>query len=139
MNTVFFHNINLKSNLQQAKKVKKIIETIFLKEKTILNRVDYIFCTDNYLLNINRQFLQQDDFTDTITFTLSEKGQPVSGEIYISIERIKENTKTFNVAYQNELLRVMIHSALHLCGYEDNSDMKKKKMHERENYYLKLL
>ncbi len=139
MNTIFFHNVGIKPNLNQAKKVKTLIETVFKKEKTEFNRVDYIFCSDNYLLDINRQFLQHDDFTDTITFTLSEKGQPISGEIYISIERIKENAKTFDVPYQNELLRVMIHSALHLCGYEDNSKRKKEMMHERENYYLKLI
>lgn len=139
MNTIFFHNVGIKSNLNQVKKVKTLIETVFKKEKTEFNRVDYIFCSDNYLLDINRQFLQHDDFTDTITFTLSEKGQPISGEIYISVERIKENAKTFDVPYQNELLRVMIHSALHLCGYEDNSKRKKEMMHERENYYLKLI
>lgn len=139
MNTIFFHNVGIRPNLNQVKKVKTLIETVFKKEKTEFNRVDYIFCSDNYLLDINRQFLQHDDFTDTITFTLSEKGQPISGEIYISVERIKENAKTFDVPYQNELLRVMIHSALHLCGYEDNSKQKKKIMHERENYYLKLI
>ncbi|MBS1744889.1 MAG: rRNA maturation RNase YbeY [Bacteroidetes bacterium] len=138
MNTVFFHNIGIKSNLKQSNLVKKKIKSIFDKEKTTLNRVDYIFCSDKYLLDINRQFLQHDEFTDTITFTLSEKQQPIIGEIYISIERIKENAKIYNVPYQNELLRVMIHSALHLCGYEDNSKSRKKMMHERENYYLKL-
>lgn len=96
---------------------------------------------DENLLTLNRQYLSHDEYTDIITFDLSEKSKrkrkEIDGEIYISIERVKENAKTFGKAFQEELHRVMIHGVLHLCGYRDKSSGSQKKMREKEDFYLK--
>ena len=96
----------------------------------------YIFCSDDYLLKINRKYLQHDFYTDTITFDLSEKNG-VFGEIYVSVDRIKDNAFLFNSSFRNEIHRVIFHSALHLCGYEDKNMNKKKLMTKKEEFYLK--
>jgi probable rRNA maturation factor len=98
--------------------------------------VSYIFCTDNFLLELNQKFLGHNTLTDILTFVISEKKSPVIGEIYISIERVKENAFEINANFSKELVRVMIHGILHLCGYEDHSAQEKKIMRHREDYYL---
>lgn len=118
--------------------LKRFIETIFLKENKKLAVINYVFCTDNMLLEINRNFLQHDYYTDIITFGLSEKNQPVEAEIYISIDRVKENARDLNVPYQEEMRRVLFHGALHLCGFKDKSKAEIKLMRAKEDYYLGL-
>jgi len=113
-----------------------LIRTLFEEQHTTLEKLSYIFCTDEYLLELNSKYLNHTTLTDVITFPLSEVDAPVIAEIYISIDRIKENAKKFNTQYQTELLRVMIHGALHLCGYGDKKASEKSKMREKENYYL---
>jgi len=113
-----------------------LIRTLFEEQHTTLEKLSYIFCTDEYLLELNSKYLNHTTLTDVITFPLSEVDAPVIAEIYISIDRIKENAKKFNTQYQTELLRVMIHGALHLCGYGDKKASEKSKMREQENYYL---
>lgn len=137
MNKIYIYGADKVADLKNRKAVKKLIVLLFENENTALERVNYIFCSDEYLLNINKQFLNHNTLTDVITFLVSTKGKPVYGEIYLSVERIKENAKTYNVEYQNELLRVMIHGALHLCGYTDKTKTAKAQMNEKENYYLK--
>lgn len=107
------------------------------KEKKKPGDINYIFCTDKYLLNINRKYLQHDDYTDIITFDYTVKDL-ISGDIYISIDRVKENAGVYKVSFQNELLRVMVHGQLHLCGYKDKSNRDAKLMREKEDYYLSL-
>jgi len=87
---------------------------------------------------MNKQFLNHPDYTDILTFPLSDKNQPIEGEIYISIDRIKYNSLIFNTSFKSEFLRVVFHGALHLCGYNDHSSQEIKKMRERENHYLRL-
>ncbi len=98
---------------------------------------------DENLLALNRQYLSHDEYTDIITFDLSEKSgkkkEEIEGEIYISLERVKENAKTFGKTFQEELYRVMIHGVLHLCGYCDKSSASQKKMRAKEDFYLKKL
>jgi rRNA maturation RNase YbeY len=89
------------------------------------------------LLHINKEFLNHSTLTDVITFSLSEPSKPIQGEVYLSVDRIRENAKSFSVRYQNELLRVMIHGALHLCGYADKTKKAQTQMRAREDYYLK--
>ena len=91
---------------------------IFKKEDRPLDRLDLIFCSDAYLLQINQDFLGHSDLTDIITFDLSDE-QDSSAEIYISVDRVRENAKTFGVSVENELHRVIFHGILHLCGYKD--------------------
>lgn len=98
--------------------------------------MDIIFCTDSYLQNINQKFLSHSTLTDTITFTLSNAKEPVIGESYISIDRIKENAKMLKVPYQEEVIRVILHSTLHLCNYSDKTTENHKKMHRLQENYL---
>lgn len=95
-----------------------------------------MFCTDDYLLSLNQQFLDHNTLTDILTFTLSESGAPVESEIYISIERVRENAASFNTVYRQEFLRVIIHGILHLCGYSDHTKEEKASIRKKENYYL---
>ena len=136
MNKIYFHDLNIKSHLLHRGDLKKFLLTIFKKEKTIVKRVDIIFCTDEYLLSINKEFLNHNYYSDTISFHLSGAMDPVIGELYLSIDRIKANAKDFKITYQNELLRVIIHSCLHLCGYKDKKREEKIIMAERERFYV---
>jgi rRNA maturation RNase YbeY len=137
MEKIFLHRADVKIDLKNRTTVKQLIANLFKKEQVDLNRINYIFCSDDYLLKINRQYLDHDMLTDIITFPLSPTGEPVIAEIYVSIERIKENAKAYEVSYQNELLRVMIHGALHLCGYKDKQQSEQLQMRSKEDHYLK--
>ena len=123
---------------QQKMLLKTFIESIFKKEKKQLAGLRYVFCSDDMLLDINRNFLQHDYFTDIITFGLSEKGQPIEGEIYISIDRVEENAAKFAVSKEEELNRVLIHGFLHLMGYKDKSKVERENMRMKEDEYLEL-
>lgn len=117
--------------------IKKIIVKIFLDKEKKIDKLNYIFCSDSYLLQINKTYLKHDFFTDIISFDLSE-GEAVTGEIYISIDRVKENAITHSSSFKNELLRVIFHGALHLCGYNDKKKSEITLMRKKEDYYLQL-
>lgn len=98
--------------------------------------INYIFCSDDYLLDINRQYLQHDYYTDIITF---ESAHPdLAADIFISVDRVKENAEKYAKSFDAELLRVMLHGVLHLCGLPDAEPEEKEIMHKNENYYLSL-
>ena len=120
--------------LSDRNKLKSFIETLFKKEKTKLGSLQYIFCSDEFLLDINRQYLKHDYFTDIITFDLGDK--ETVGEIYISIDRVKDNAASFKTSFKRELHRVIFHGALHLCGYKDKLNEEKKIMRAKEDRYL---
>jgi rRNA maturation RNase YbeY len=123
------------SQRKTANWIKKAIET----EGGRLAYINYIFCSDQYLYEINSQFLKHKTFTDIITFDLRENPQdPLEAEIYISIPRVKENAKKFGVSLSSEINRVMIHGVLHLLGYKDKSLPEKMLMREKEDSYLSL-
>ncbi|HEV7423609.1 MAG TPA: rRNA maturation RNase YbeY [Candidatus Paceibacterota bacterium] len=130
----FFDKVTI--NLKGRAGLKKAIEGIFKREKKDLVGVNYVFCSDKALLKINRQYLQHDDYTDIITFDLSETGSGIVGEIYISIDRVRDNARKNEVLLKTELLRVIFHGALHLCGYNDKTSDEKTRMRGKENYYL---
>lgn len=109
---------------------------LFKKEKKKLANLNYIFCSDEYLLAINRDFLQHDYYTDIVTFELNDPGTPISGEIYISIDRIRDNAKNLEESFTRELHRVIFHGALHLCGYRDKTQEEEKLMRKMEDKYL---
>lgn len=115
--------------------LKEFLVFLFKKEKKSLRSLNYIFCSDNYLLEINRQYLNHDFYTDIITFELSAD-KSSEGDIYISIDRVKDNAIRFNTSFNKELHRVIFHGALHLCGYKDKSKADEQKMREREDFYL---
>lgn len=136
MRKVFFHFANKKIHLNNRVRIKNFISEIFRKEKIDFTRIDYVFCSDRYLLRINKNFLHHSYYTDVISFTLNNN--PLSGEIYISIDRVKDNSKKYSVFFKQEILRVIFHGALHLCGYLDKTKKERELMSLMENKYLNL-
>ncbi|TKK71474.1 rRNA maturation RNase YbeY [Ilyomonas limi] len=136
MSAIKFYVIDINPAFTQKIKLKQFIKHIFSIEGKKLDRIDFIFCSDEYLLSLNQQFLQHDYLTDILTFDLSTNNKAITGEVYISIDRIKENAATNNATYLHELKRVIFHGVLHLCGYLDKTSEEKALMTEMENYYL---
>ncbi|MDT0606266.1 rRNA maturation RNase YbeY [Croceitalea rosinachiae] len=113
------------------------ISRIIAKEKAVLGELNYIFCNDTYLLNVNEQYLGHDTFTDIITFDYVE-GNTISGDIFISIERVIENAAKYEVGFAVELQRVMSHGVLHLLGYNDKAEEEQTLMKSKENEMMEL-
>lgn len=126
---------NLDFSLHGETKVKNWIKKIVKQEGKTVGNISYFFCTDKYILKINLQFLNHDFYTDIITFDYSEK-KKIEGEIFINIERVKENAGAFKQAFQTELMRTVIHGILHLCGYKDKTPADKKRMRIKEDEAL---
>jgi probable rRNA maturation factor len=120
----------------EKKKLKDAVAVLMDEEGRAFESLDYIFCSDEYLLEINHAYLKHDDLTDIITFDLSDSPDVIKGEIYISVERVLDNSLVFNSSFRDELARVVFHGALHLCGYKDKDKKDQVKMREKENYYL---
>jgi rRNA maturation RNase YbeY len=130
-----FHCEDIKVPLKEKKAIREWIVGAITREGKKTGGIDYILCSDNFLLKINQEYLKHDDFTDVITFDYTE-GDRVSGDIFISYERIAENAAGLNITAEEELKRVMIHGVLHLCGYKDKNPADKKRMTEKENEHL---
>jgi len=124
--------------IRDRAKLKKFIEAAFRKEKKKLLSLNFIFCTDQDLLEINQSYLKHDYYTDIITFELSEKGQPVEGEVYISVDRVRDNSQRLKESNYKELHRVIFHGVLHLCGYQDKRAEEKKRIRAKEDELLGL-
>jgi len=124
-------------NLGADDKYTDWINNIVLGEQWELGNLDYVFCTDDYLYLLNEKYLGHKTYTDIITFDYSE-GNTVSGEIYISVDRVKENAKRYNVDFDKELQRVMAHGLLHLMGFNDKTDEEKELMRDKENEKINL-
>lgn len=122
--------------LKNKKYLRSWIEATIVAENYVLKEVNYIFCPDAYLLKINQDYLRHDTYTDIITFDNADTEKEIVGDIFISAERVAENASTYQLAFLQELYRVMIHGALHLCGYKDKSPKDKKLMTGKENFYL---
>lgn len=133
---ISFHFTVPGSFLKNRTSLKAFIAHLFKKEGKKLTSLNYIFCDDEYLLNINKQYLQHDFYTDIITFELSDTDS-TEGEIYISVDRVRENAAQFKTSFKEELHRVIFHGALHLCGYKDKSNTHKAEMRKKEQEYLK--
>lgn len=124
--------------IKHRTKLKSFIGNLFSIEKRKLGHLSYIFCSDEHLLKINQEFLQHDFYTDVITFDLGLNGAPIEGEIYISIDRVKDNARLMKLSFREELHRVMFHGALHLCGYKDKTSKDEQIMRKMEEKYLNL-
>lgn len=135
---VYLSAHEVKVGLKDRTRLKKFIEMLFEREEQELQHLQYVFCSDEYLLHINQEFLQHDTYTDIVTFELSPVPDVTEGEIYISIDRVKENADKFGVTENYELHRVMFHGALHLCGYKDKTKKEEELMRQKEDEYLKL-
>ena len=133
----FFYQ-DVKFVFKQRLYLKDFLIKLFKSEKTALGSLNIIFCSDDELLQINRQFLQHNYYTDIITFPLSVNGEPIDAELYISIDRVRDNAKQNKRSFNNELHRVIFHGCLHLAGYNDKSSQEIKKIREREDHFLRL-
>ncbi len=136
MPAIHFFEEDISYKIKNKAAVRQWITETIQAEGYKLKELTYIFCSDEYLLQINRQYLDHDTYTDIITFDNSEKERVIIGDIFISIERIRENAAKFNTTDTNELHRVIIHGALHLVGYGDKTAAAKQKMTQKEDFYL---
>lgn len=133
--SINFYNEDI-SALRLAKgDLRNWINSVIKEEKRKTGDLNFIFCSDEYLLRINQQYLEHDYYTDIITFDYVT-GSVISGDIFISIDRVKENAGVYQVSFSTELNRIMIHGVLHLLGYKDKEVEHKKIMTEKEDYYL---
>ncbi|QJB40956.1 rRNA maturation RNase YbeY [Chitinophaga oryzae] len=126
----------VKVDLKEKRKLKAFLKDLFADEGQGVKDLHYIFCSDAYLLEINKQFLQHDTYTDIVTFEMGEDPDVTEGEIYISVDRVKENAGKFKVSVNQELHRVIFHGALHLCGFKDKSKAENALMQQMEDKYL---
>ncbi|HEY8928366.1 MAG TPA: rRNA maturation RNase YbeY [Mucilaginibacter sp.] len=136
MPAIHFFEEDITYKLKNKTAVRAWVTETIRAEGYKLKELTYIFCSDAYLLQINRQYLNHDTYTDIVTFDNSEIAGSIAGDIFISIERIRENAEKYKHAEAEELHRVIIHGALHLLGYKDKSAADKKKMTEKEDFYL---
>jgi len=121
--------------------IRRIAELILLNEKITEALVNIVFVDDEFIINLNKEFLHKETTTDVISFTLeknSEKGF-LEGEVYANLEQVRRQAQDYDVSWQNELLRIVIHGVLHLTGYDDQSVEEKKQMTEKEDFYLSLI
>jgi rRNA maturation RNase YbeY len=134
-----FYEQNISAKLKNKRKLSTFLDAYIKKYIKNLKLTDlaYIFCDDEYLLEINQRFLEHNTLTDIITFNLSDTAGELKAEIYISVERVRENSEKFGVSYENELHRVIFHGALHLCGFKDKKPADKKEMQGMENKWLR--
>lgn len=131
----FFYGDVPSISLKGKRVLQQFVSEIFFKEGKVLDHLSYIFCSDPFILDINQKFLNHDYYTDIITFDLSEGGGIV-GEVYISIDTVRSNSILHHTHFNEEMLRVIFHGALHLCGFRDKKKSEKDVMRQKEEYYL---
>lgn len=137
-----FHIEDIEFQLQEPEKIIQWLSSCIQEENCIYQQLDFIFCSDSYLHQINLQYLEHDTYTDIITFDYSEFQESqqklsISGDLFISIDRVQENAMALEIPFLQELLRVMIHGILHLCTYKDGTEVEEKIMRAKEDFYLK--
>jgi len=141
--SINFFTQDITFTLRNKTKLREWLHTVTKKEAAEIAELNYIFCSDKYLLELNKKHLNHNTLTDVITFDNAPRPSPldprpsITGDIFISIPRIKENAKQYNVTTAHELHRVMVHGLLHLLGYTDKKPAHKALMTEKEDYYLK--
>lgn len=138
MNTVNFFYEDTAFELAHKEVITSWIIHTIAEEKHQLSEINYIFCSDEYLHQINVDYLQHDYYTDIITFDNSEDERTVESDIFVSVERVQDNARDQGIPFEQELRRVVIHGVLHLVGYNDKTDEQQMQMREKENAYLSL-
>ena len=135
---IHFHQADQSTVLKNKIRLKQFLASIVqdFRKNHRIDTINYIFCSDEYLLSINQEYLQHDTYTDIITFDLSNNKIEIVSDIYISIDRVKENAQKFNSNMEHELHRVLFHGILHLCGLKDKSKQDAALMRSKEEYYL---
>ena len=136
--SISFHSEDVDFQLENEQKFIDWINLTIQQEEKSATEITYVFCSDEYLYQMNLDYLNHDTYTDIITFDYTENSI-VSGDIFISIDRVKENAIKFNTTFLNELSRVIIHGVLHLVGYKDKTTEQKQVMRSKEDFYLTLL
>jgi probable rRNA maturation factor len=139
MSRVNFFSHEIRFKLKAPRKISSWINRVVEADGATIKEINYVFCSDSYLLSLNQGFLKHNTLTDIITFDNSEEPSALEGEIYISIERVKENAEKYEATFENELSRVMIHGVLHLLGYKDKKPPEKARMRKKEEACLSLL
>ncbi len=132
---IYYDKINFR--LREAGKAVKIINKVIESEKMLAGDLNFIFTDNKTIKGINKEFLEHNYYTDVIAFDYKSEGI-INGEIYISIDTVKKNANNYNVSLKDEIIRVMIHGTLHLCGDEDRTQIEKSGMREKENYWLRI-
>lgn len=135
---IHFYFEKVQPRLKNRNQLKTFISFLVGNEKRDLHSLNYIFCGDAVLLEINREYLAHDYFTDVISFDLSSTPKEILADIYISVDRVRENARSLKLPFSEEFHRVMIHGLLHLCGYNDKTDSQRKLMRNKEDFYLNL-
>ena len=135
---ISFHYQDVSFPFSQREQLKAFLLKLLKKQGRAVDHINYIFCDDNYLLSLNQQYLDHNTLTDIITFELSAPGKPIVSDIYISIERVRENALVFTTPFYKELHRVIFHGAPHLCGYKDKSKIDASRMRAAEDKYLNI-
>ena len=130
-------NYELEFNIDNEEDYSVWISEVISSENRLEGEINYIFCDDAYLIQLNQQYLDHDTLTDIISFDYSE-GNNLHGDIFISVERVKENAKDFNVSFEEELRRVIIHGLLHYCGYKDKNEEDEVLMRQKEEEKMKM-
>lgn len=134
--SILFYSEGIDFTIQSEDEVKQWLQIIVKQEEKELDYVNYIFLTDEALLLKNKEFLNHDYYTDIISFQMEQ--HPIAGDIFISIDRVKENANTYGISFMSELLRVISHGMLHFIGFGDKTEEEIKEMRAKEDYYLKL-
>ena len=134
---IFFHDEGINSGLKNKRAIRSWFKQVLLREGKKCGQINIILAGDKYLRNINKKYLSRDYYTDIITFDYSE-GKVLNGDLFISLERVKENGKNYGEGEEKELLRVMVHGLLHLAGYDDKQDEERERMKGKESEYLSL-
>ncbi len=132
-NTILFFYEEISLNLDESK-LNSWLRSVITEHQKELETLNYIFCSDEYLLDINRKYLNHDYYTDVIGFPYAQ--EHIEGDIYISIDRVRENALALKTSFENELNRVIVHGLLHFLGYEDKTPETKEQMRQKENHYL---
>lgn len=133
-----FHSESIDFKVTTPIKTKRWLKSVIETEGFELGEINYIFCNDEYLHKINVEYLDHDTLTDIITFDNSEDEELIEGDIFVSIERIKDNANDFKTSFEHEFRRVIVHGVLHLCGYYDKTDEDEKQMRAKEDHYISL-
>ena len=131
---ILFLNEDIDFNLEQQAHFQNWLLEVIRQESKAVAKLNYVFCSDEYLLQVNRQFLDHDYYTDIISFPMNT--DPVSGDILISVDRVRENAKTYSTSFEREMGRVLVHGLLHFLGYDDKEPGDKKRMRKKEDHYL---
>jgi rRNA maturation RNase YbeY len=135
--SIVFHFEKTEKLALSKKKYTEWLQKVIISEGRGLGTINCIFCTDEYLLNMNQTYLNHDTLTDIVTFNYVEQ-DIISGDLFISVDRVKENAETFEVSFLGELKRVMVHGVLHLIGYNDKTPEEAKEIRAKEDFYLTL-